>query len=212
MELYKGSVSRVVDSGWCHESEPGLLDEFYGLLNEADRRYRDFTSRNGVPCRLDYPRDDMRLMTCELANNGLYSIKSEIIKSEIKLKADEGEEYTGILCIAVAADEEKIRVSVVDNGPGISPKDEQRLFQNCARGRGGGVRDFGLGTDRRCGDHGKCGLFIVRAIAEEWGGSAGYENRMPDGATFFYELPIERISKPITDALEQHKLAACQQP
>jgi len=77
--------------------------------------------------------------------------------------------------IEAQADEERIRVRVVDNGTGIAPAYADKLFEPLQRldaVRGG----FGLG------------LAISRAIVEAAGGSI-YMEPSDSGASFVFELP-----------------------
>ncbi len=68
------------------------------------------------------------------------------------------------------------RIEVADEGGGITPGDEERLF-----------RPFNRGTTRSPGSG--LGLAIVRGIAEAHGGAAGVDNRPGSGATFWIEVP-----------------------
>ena len=76
-----------------------------------------------------------------------------------------------------------VRIEVADNGPGIDPQEQPRLFQEFARAGKAGARrskTSGLGL----------GLSIVRRIAEAHHGRAGVESQPGLGSTFFIELPV----------------------
>jgi two-component system sensor histidine kinase/response regulator len=69
------------------------------------------------------------------------------------------------------------RFWVRDNGPGISPDDQGRLFTTFTR----------LGTIPAAG-HG-LGLAIVRHIVEKLGGQVGVESNGSGGSLFTFTLP-----------------------
>lgn len=77
----------------------------------------------------------------------------------------------------------RVRISVVDNGPGIAAKDIPKLFQKFhqldasdARSRGGS----GLG------------LVIAKTLVEAHHGQIGVESEVGEGSTFYFELPVAR--------------------
>jgi PAS domain S-box-containing protein len=76
-----------------------------------------------------------------------------------------------------------VRFWVRDNGPGITPEDQSRLFTQFRR------------LDRvRAGGHG-LGLSIVRRIVEKLGGQVGVESQVGCGSTFSFTLsaaPVEQ--------------------
>jgi hypothetical protein len=71
---------------------------------------------------------------------------------------------------------------VSDTGPGILPKDRDRLFQDFARLSArptGGEKSTGLG------------LAISKRVVEAHGGKIGVESEPGKGSTFWFTLPIE---------------------
>lgn len=76
----------------------------------------------------------------------------------------------------------QVIIAVHDNGPGISEKDQLRLFEKFYRVKRRGtekIKGSGLG------------LAIVRSIAERHGGRAWCHSQLDKGSTFFLALPLE---------------------
>ena len=69
---------------------------------------------------------------------------------------------------------------VRDTGPGIAPRDQERVFERFARASAQARRSEGAGL----------GLAIVRAIAEAHGGRVELESRLGHGSTFTLVLPL----------------------
>ncbi len=73
-----------------------------------------------------------------------------------------------------------IRVSVIDQGPGISDDFKKIIFDAFSRGAGDyAERSGGLGL----------GLFISRGIIEMHRGTIGVESQLKKGSTFYFDLP-----------------------
>lgn len=74
-----------------------------------------------------------------------------------------------------------LRVSVQDNGLGISAEDQQKLFQRHVRlARSDQKRIKGTGL----------GLFIVRSVAQRHGGEAWVDSEPGQGSTFHISIPL----------------------
>ncbi len=83
----------------------------------------------------------------------------------------------GEIRMRVARDGERVRVTVEDDGPGVTPEIAARLFEPYFSARSGGT---GLG------------LAIVKKIVEEHGGTISAENRPEGGFRVTLELPLSR--------------------
>jgi len=75
-------------------------------------------------------------------------------------------------------DATRIRVSVVDHGPGVAQEDRERIFARFQQG-GGGRRGSGVGL----------GLAICREIVAAHGGTIRVMETPGGGATFTFDLP-----------------------
>jgi len=77
-------------------------------------------------------------------------------------------------------------VSVADRGPGISPADQERIFDRFWRGKGVQFEGAGLG------------LAIVKEIMTAHGGRVSVENCSPDGAIFTLHLTMVNREKELS--------------
>jgi C4-dicarboxylate-specific signal transduction histidine kinase len=82
----------------------------------------------------------------------------------------------GRILIRVSDAGRKVRLEVLDNGTGVRPEDEPKLFQPFFT-----TKPVGKGTG--------LGLSVSYGIIESYGGSIGYRPNEWGGATFFFELP-----------------------
>ena len=71
-----------------------------------------------------------------------------------------------------------VRFWVKDNGPGIDPVAQKRLFQEFERLDQKRAQGYGLG------------LSVVRRIMERLGGEVGVESAVGVGSLFFFTLPV----------------------
>jgi signal transduction histidine kinase len=79
-----------------------------------------------------------------------------------------------------------LALTIIDNGPGISPKALEKIFESGYTTR---IRDGSHQGDWSDSHHG-LGLAITRSIIEAAGGSIHATNHSPTGACFEIELPV----------------------
>ncbi|WP_136716296.1 sensor histidine kinase [Halorientalis salina] len=82
-----------------------------------------------------------------------------------------------VVRVSAAAANDTVRVKVADNGPGIPDEKKVTVFRRGNSTSGGGF-----------------GLFFVRTMVEQYGGSVYVEDNRPRGAVFVVELPMAEIN------------------
>jgi PAS domain S-box-containing protein len=101
----------------------------------------------------------------------------------------------GSVLVTAARDEgtpEMLRITVKDNGPGISAEDQERVFSRLVQlGETDDAGRKGLGL----------GLFISREFVTRQGGTISIESALGQGAAFSFTLPIASLERTVTELL-----------
>jgi signal transduction histidine kinase len=78
----------------------------------------------------------------------------------------------------------RVRVSVHDTGPGLTPEQQREVFTPFVRFAGPEIRGTGLG------------LSLSRSLAERDGGMVGVESAPGEGSVFWVDLPAAPVPGP----------------
>lgn len=109
----------------------------------------------------------------------LEQVMTNLVENAIKYGTE------GKVIIKIKKQLDNVIVSVVDQGPGVSDEDAQRIFGLFERGQEMKKKVRGSGL----------GLFISKAIIDAHGGTIGVSHDSGGGACFYFSLPCKEVKK-----------------
>jgi two-component system phosphate regulon sensor histidine kinase PhoR len=115
----------------------------------------------------------------------LHQILTNLIGNAVKYTQPEGQ-------VTVTAEQRDtmLRITVQDNGMGISPEDQSRIFDRFYRVRRPETDSIdGTGL----------GLAIVKTLVDAHNGKIGLESRLGEGTTFYLSLPLATQTQGVTE-------------
>jgi two-component system OmpR family sensor kinase len=87
--------------------------------------------------------------------------------------------------VVISQTELETRISISDNGPGLSEADQKRVFERFFRADPSRVRVSGEGSG--------LGLAIVDAVMKAHGGSVEVQSKLGEGANFTIIFPQKEL-------------------
>ena len=93
-----------------------------------------------------------------------------------------------VLVTGASEGTDRVRIAVHDNGAGIAPEDQERIFECFERVIAPGKTHAGLGV----------GLWLVRELAQAMNGSISVASAPNEGSTFTVSLPAKAVSPSAT--------------
>ena len=170
LEVCHGSLAEAID---------GVLELLRPLLEDRDLRLRIDVAPDARLARFDRLRVG-QILTNLVGNAIKYSSPGATIEIETRVPPP-----------GAPSERRFVEVRVSDDGPGVEPKDRERIFEPYVRA-GDEARAGGLGL----------GLAICRRLVEAHGGTIGVSDRPGGGARFTFTLPMGGDEPPPGDASE----------
>jgi signal transduction histidine kinase len=112
----------------------------------------------------------------------LSQVLTNLVSNAHKYTPEGGEIVLMAVCEPTAGNGQVLHVSVKDNGIGIAPEDQKKLFQKFFRAEDRLAREMAPGTG--------LGLNIVKNLVELQGGRIWFESEYRQGSTFHFTLPL----------------------
>jgi two-component system phosphate regulon sensor histidine kinase PhoR len=151
---------------------PGHPCSLIAVLRETVRDLQPLADKRTISLSLSLPAESVWVRA---EREALRQVAGNLIDNAIK--------YTppgGAVRVALAARGAVARLEVADTGIGLSPDDQERVFERFYRVDRARSRDVG-GTG--------LGLSIVKNTVRGLGGDVGVQSRLGHGSTFWVELP-----------------------
>ncbi len=145
------------------------------LLNRAVEQNSLYAAEHGVSIVMDDVPNDIVLNT---DSDRFQQVMANLLSNAAKFSP-----FDGHIAITAKMNGENVRVSVIDQGPGIAEEFQSRVFQKFAQGDSSDKRQKG-GTG--------LGLSISKAIVERLGGRIGFKTQVGAGTIFYFDLPATR--------------------
>jgi signal transduction histidine kinase len=165
-------VGRINAGKIAFEAEPTDLP---GLVREVAQRLEEPARRAGSAFELNGTQPVVGLWD----RSRLDQVVTNLLSNAIKF--GEGRP----IAVTVDADAGSARLMVRDQGIGISPEDQARIFERFERAVSG--RSYGgIGL----------GLWITREIVQHHGGTVTVKSEPGEGATFVVQLPLAGSAPP----------------
>jgi two-component system, OmpR family, sensor histidine kinase KdpD len=156
-----------IESGMLElKTDSGDIEDIIGAaLRHMKDQLKSAKIEVNIPADLAFIRGDSVLIELVLIN---------LIDNSLKFSRPEG-----TICISSIDADEKVRISVADEGKGIPESEIGRIFDKFYRGRHDESDAGGSGL----------GLSICKAIVELHGGTIWAENRAQGGAVIHFTIP-----------------------
>ncbi len=148
------------------------------LVTRMVARQRDVADRSGQEIVVDVP-DDPLVMTTNLSV--LDKIITNLVSNAVRYNRKNGR-----VDVRLTGDATGVRLEVADQGIGIAPEDQDRIFDEFYRSAAA-QKQTTLGTG--------LGLAIVRKFVDELGGRISLKSEVGVGSTFTVDLPRSTGSK-----------------
>jgi two-component system sensor histidine kinase/response regulator len=170
LHLARGSKS---DFATSVELDSVIQDVLNLLEHEFGRKGIDLKKEITAECKIKAEAGPLGQVLLNLLINAIHAIE-DADKSSPQKKNQ--------VILRVEDLESEVKISIIDNGPGISEENQRELFKPFFT-----TKDIGHGTG--------LGLATSLSIVKSWGGSIAVTSHLGQGSTFAVSIPKSRFTK-----------------
>lgn len=161
-------IEKIASGNMGFELQPRVIAD---VVRNAVQATEGYAQRFNVHFAVDAPSSDIRAVVDE---ERLLQVLANLLSNAAKFSPAHG-----TVQVSVAASQDRVRICVSDQGPGIPEDFRDRIF--------GKFSQADSSSTRRAGGTG-LGLHISRQIVERMGGRIGFDSMLGRGATFWVEF------------------------
>jgi PAS domain S-box-containing protein len=192
----------LIRTGQQVEYQDGLINELLDAARVRAGKFAIYPEPANLLPLVESAVDEQRLLTprrvigLDLPDVESIPVQADArhIKQVVTNYLTNALKYSPAACpveVGVTSDGAQARVWVRDQGPGLAPDQQQRVFERFYRAPDIAVQsDAGIGLG--------LGLYICRSIIEQHGGQVGVESVPRQGCTFWFTLPPADTAVPST--------------
>ena len=194
-------ISEVLDLSMIESGRIDLLwdnVETAGVVEESVSVARIMAEKKGVAVVVRSAGEDLAPVRADRTR--LKQVLLNLLSNTVKYNRDGG--TVNVDCRQTT--DGMLRIGVADTGQGIPAERQGELFAPFSR----------LGAEASSVEGTGIGLTLCKRLVEMMGGSIGFESRVGEGSTFWFELPLAAEPAPAKDGLAIAKpvLGAGSQP
>ncbi|WP_341229919.1 HAMP domain-containing sensor histidine kinase [Nocardioides salarius] len=147
------------------------------VVAEAVRDVAHWVSTPAAAAGVEVVVDVDRELVVEATASGVRQVLTNLVGNAVTHNRPGGSVTVTASPTRGEGGEARVRISVKDTGPGLTPRQLSQVFEPFVRFAEPGVRGTGLG------------LSLARSVAERDGGRLGVDSRPGEGSTFWIDLP-----------------------
>jgi signal transduction histidine kinase/ActR/RegA family two-component response regulator len=157
----------------------------HATIEHAIALVRERATLHGISVTLEM---DPSLDLIESDELRFKQVMLNLLSNAVKFTPDGGQ-----VAVRAVRIEERLAVTVTDNGIGIPPEYRERIFESFQQGQRGASREEGTGL----------GLTLCRRIVALMGGTMSLQTEVGVGSTFGFTVPLREARAPVAHDLDE---------